>query len=384
MKYLLINYAFKRFSDQSIAWISSYLRNRKQVVQVESKLSEPVELDDYGVPQGSILGPLIFILFSNDFPANSNNCVSVLYADDDTVNVSASNPVDLQLKLQVAADSSTQWIADNKMVCSGEKTKLLLMGTSQLKRHRIHGQNISVTVCGKIVEASRSERLLGLTVNNQMTWSEYLYGECWRETENEKGLIAQLSQRVGLLKKVAPLMPLSRFKIVCQGLFYSKLAYCLQVIGNVWGLSNTDLVNRRYPAFTKSDNNKLQTLQNQVLRLKTGLPPLTPTVELLDKSGDLSVQQLTAFFTLSTCQKVLHTGKPKPLRDKLSVGTVSTRQENTIRIDANLTLSRGAFFYRAGMLFNKLPQELRLNMDPGTFKVRVKNWIKMNIEAKPR
>ena len=153
-----------RFSDQSIAWFSSYLRNRKQVVQVESKLSEPVELDDYGVPQGSILGPLIFILFSNDFPANSNNCVSVLYADDDTVNVSASNPVDLQLKLQVAADSSTQWIADNRMVCSGEKTKLLLMGTSQLKRHRMHGQNISVTVCGKIVEASRNERLLGYLI----------------------------------------------------------------------------------------------------------------------------------------------------------------------------------------------------------------------------
>ena len=221
------------FSDKSIEWFASYLNDRKQVVQVESKLSDPADLEDYGVPQGSSLEPLIFIIFSNDFPTNSQDCVSVLYADDDTVNVSASNLKDLQDGLQSAADSSTQWVADNKMVCSGEKTKLLLMSTPQLKGHRIQDQGISVAICCKIVKPSKSEKLLGLIVNDQMTWNEYLYGECWRQTDNAKGLIMQLSQRVGLLKKVAPLMPLSRFKVVCQGLFYSKLSYCLQVMGNV-------------------------------------------------------------------------------------------------------------------------------------------------------
>ena len=192
------------FSDKSIEWFASYLNDRKQVVQVESKLSDPADLEDYGVPQGSILGPLIFIIFSNDFPTNSQDCVSVLYADDDTVNVSASNLKDLQDGLQSAADSSTQWVADNKMVCSGEKTKLLLMGTPQLKRHRIQDQGISVAICGKIVKPSKSEKLLGLIVNDQMTWNEYLYGECWRQTDNAKGLIMQLSKRVGLLKKSSP------------------------------------------------------------------------------------------------------------------------------------------------------------------------------------
>ena len=93
-------------------------------------------------------------------------------------------------------------------------------------------------------------------------------------------------------------MPLERFNTICQGIFYSKMTYCLQIIGNVWGNLNNDDTSRRYTAFTKEDNRKLQTLQNHVLRLKTNLPRLTPTTTLLSVSGDLSVQQLTAFHTL--------------------------------------------------------------------------------------
>ena len=179
-------------------------------------------------------------------------------------------------------------------------------------------------------------------------------------------------------------MPLSRFMVVCQGLFYSKLVYCLQVIGNVWGLNNNVLENQRYSAFSKSDNSKLQALQNQVLRMKTGLPTRTSTELLIERSGDLSVQQLTAFFTLSTLHKIIHTGKPETLANKLKHGTVATRHGDNIRIDANLTLSLGAFLYRAGLLFNQLPGDLRTDMEPRTFKFKLRNWIKMNILVKPR
>ena len=140
------------------------------------------------------------------------------------------------------------------------------------------------------VEESKSEKLLGLVVNNQLTWTDYLYGENWRKEGNAKGLIPQLSQRVGLLRRVGHLMPKQRFKTVYRGIFYSKMIYCLHVVGNVWGLETADVVNRRYSAFTKEDNRKMQTLQNQVLRMKTGLPRHTPTETLLNIIGDLSVQ----------------------------------------------------------------------------------------------
>ena len=334
-----------KFSNQTIQWFSSYLSNRKQMVQIESKLSDPEDLVEHGVPQGSILGPLIFILFNNDFPDNSVEGESVLYADDDTVNVSDEDPVVLQLKIQREANRSTDWVRDNRMVCSGDKTKLFVIGTSQLRKSRLIDKDIiiKINVCGQTVTESSSKKLLGLIVNNKQTWKDYLYGEQWRDRGNAPGLIPQLSQRVGLLKRVVHLMPPKRFNTICQGIFYSKMLYCLQVVGNVWGIESSDEVNRRFVAFTKDDNQKLQTLQNSVLRMKTNLPRRTPTRTLLSVGGDLSVQQLTALTSLTSLQKVIQNGKPKYIADKLNLSTVNTRQENTIKIDSSLTLTRGAY-----------------------------------------
>ena len=146
-----------------------------------------------------------------------------------------------------------------------------------------------------------------------MSWSNYSHGEQWRDSNNAMGLINQLSQRVRLLKKVSIYMPRKRFDIICQGLFYSKLVYCLQIIGNVWGMTTADEVNRRCSAFSKEDNRRLQTLQNQVLCLKTGLPARSSTNALLQASGDLSVQQLTALYTLTSCYKIIQTVQPTML-----------------------------------------------------------------------
>ena len=76
--------------------------------------------------------------------------------------------------------------------------------------------------------------------------------------------------------------------------------YCLQVFANVWDIPTMDEENRRFAAFTRGDNRKSQTLQNKVMRLKKGLPFSTSTLQLTQATGDLSVQQLTAYSTLVT------------------------------------------------------------------------------------
>ena len=127
-----------------------------------------------------------------------------------------------------------------------------------------------------------------------MTWKEHLYGEDWRIEKNEPGLLSQLSKRVGLLKKLSRLVSKAKLRVFIDGLFYSKLNYCLPVFGSVFGLDEYNDSERRYVSFTKEDNRKLQVLQNTVMRLQTGLPMLTPTATLLDKANSLSIQQLIA------------------------------------------------------------------------------------------
>ena len=103
---------------------------------VESRLSDPLKVGDQGVP-GSLLGPLCFIIFYNDFPTVRQEGSSVLYADDDTDNIKDADPEILKTKIQTEADLSTDWVHDNKLVFSGEKTKLLIIGTSDLRQSRI-------------------------------------------------------------------------------------------------------------------------------------------------------------------------------------------------------------------------------------------------------
>ena len=80
------------------------------------------------------------------------------------------------------------------MICAGNKTKLLLLGTSQLKKRKLEGQPKSeIVVCGNKVVETKSERLLGLVVNYTLTWSHYIHGEKGRIEENYPGLIIQLS-----------------------------------------------------------------------------------------------------------------------------------------------------------------------------------------------
>ena len=142
-----------KFAETSIKWFDSYLSERKQFVQVESKLSESKSPGRVGVPQGSILGPLIFLLMCLDFPASTTEGNSVIYVDDDTVTVSDKKGVDVIQKIQREATKATDWVADNKMVCSGEKTKLIIMGTYERKR-KLENEDINtaIEVCGKQVD----------------------------------------------------------------------------------------------------------------------------------------------------------------------------------------------------------------------------------------
>ena len=85
----------------------------------------------------------------NDFPEHSDIGQDILYADDDTEIVSDPDPEALEEKLQRQANSSTRWIQDNKMLCSGEKTKLLIVSTREQRAIKLQEKVSKVTVCDR-------------------------------------------------------------------------------------------------------------------------------------------------------------------------------------------------------------------------------------------
>ena len=133
----------------------------------------------------------------------------------------------------------------------------------------------------------------------------------------------------------------------------------------------------------------MQVLQNKVLRLLCSSDRNTPTTELLERTGELSVNQLSAFHTIQTVYKVVKTQAPvylaKKLKPRQDTGehAFAHRLTNTIQVDYDLTNSRSGFVYRGAKLWNSLPLEIRNQQSPGKFKTAAKMWVRGRIPAKP-
>ena len=99
------------------------------------------------------------------------------------------------------------------MACSVSNTKLLIVGTKELRRTKLNNNNITIkiNIDGHQVEESESERLLGVIINSTMTWEQHLYGN-----DENKGLIPKLSQRSKLIWKLSMIMPEKRLKMISE------------------------------------------------------------------------------------------------------------------------------------------------------------------------
>ena len=313
-----------------------------------------------------------------------------MFVDDDTDCVAGSEPETLLRKIQKEADISCDWLRDNRMVVAGQKSKFLIVGTKEMRNKKCDGQISTIYVDGKQVCESKSEKLLGIIVNNTMSWKEYLYGETWRTevVSNNKGLLNQLSQRLGILKKLSRVASKKTFKMIAQGIFYSKMSYCFPLFLNTWGLDHYRDGSSRNSSLMKKDLYKLQVLQNQVIRLMFNNNRVSYTMstsELLTWSGDLSVHQQGALSTLCLTKKILITKKPSylatQLENKVNRGT---RSGTTLyHGKCKLGLTREGFVYRAVKLYNLIPDDLRNESKLLRFKSEVKKWVAINIPVKP-
>ena len=157
------------FDNKSLIWFRSYLNERRQLVSM-GNIESPTACVRHGVPQGSILGPLLFIVFINDLPLHVSSAQIDLYADDTTLTSAAnSDSVGvLQSSLTTAISEVDQWATANKLPLNEGKTKVLTMTGKRLSTRINH--DLAVVVNGKQLENVRCAKLLGLEIDHELTF----------------------------------------------------------------------------------------------------------------------------------------------------------------------------------------------------------------------
>ena len=149
--------------SKELAFFASYLKNRTQVVDIERQKSTPKTITN-GVPQGSVLGPLLFIVFINDLPKVVTKSVVDIYAGDKTISASdawESAPTSIQDQLQEDMDKVIQWTHVNKMILNSSKIKTMFV-TGKRLANKFTNPELNIQVYGDKVEEVNSQELLGV------------------------------------------------------------------------------------------------------------------------------------------------------------------------------------------------------------------------------
>ena len=207
-------------TPSTMSWFKSYLTDRNQQTIFKGKLSNPLPVT-CGVPQGSILGHLLFILFINDLPLNIENGDIDMYADDSTLSVTAKTTSELNTKSNEDMSKITQWCKNNKMVPNVKKTKSMLITTRQ-KREHMHDNDktLNVYLNGEKLECVEKDKLLGVTVSHDLSWNNHIY----RVTKI-------LNSKLALLRKIKQYLTLEARQLFYNAHVLPHLDYC----STVWG-----------------------------------------------------------------------------------------------------------------------------------------------------
>ena len=162
---LLFKLSSYGIKGKALKWISSFLGGRTQAVVLEGECSSEVPVTS-GVPQGSVLGPLLFLLYINDLPENIQSQVR-LFADDIAVNLTVRNQNDSRI-LQNDLNTLQEWERPWDMEFNPSKCQVLHIGRA---RQLIHSQ---YTVHGEILESIDGARYLGLSISKDRTWNTHI------------------------------------------------------------------------------------------------------------------------------------------------------------------------------------------------------------------
>ena len=323
------------------------MTNRYQAVWIDHSLSEFLACD-VGVPQGSNLGPLFFLIFYNDLPY-SLNCELDVFADDSTITATGT-AAEIGTELTNEGKKVSDWMLANKLKLNADKTHLLTVGTQQ--RLSTLPNPPQVYMDGILIEEGKekSELLLGCYIQSNLKWHV--------QVEN---LLSKLKTRLAGLNKIKYIVPYNNRKIITQSIFNSIMIYCLPLFGGC----------------DQKEIKDLQVLQNKAAHIVTHAPPRSRRSDLFDRLEWLTVNQLIVYHTLISVFKIRQNKEPEYLAERLLNDTCTGR---ILIPNVQLRLTQNSFLIRGSTNWNQLPQHIRNQTKIGSFKMKVKKWIVENVQ----
>lgn len=177
-------------------WFESYLHDRTQRCFINRALSDALPITR-GVPQGCILGPVLFLLYMNDLPLAIRDCNVDIYADYTTIWMTNSKRLHIQHGLQGSLNKVDHWFSLNGMVPNAKKTKQLLIATKQKLSHCTNPL-LNLLLWGTEIEEAVNEMLLGMKIDKHLNWNSHI-----------AYMITKLNSRVSLLKRAKKYLNLS-------------------------------------------------------------------------------------------------------------------------------------------------------------------------------
>lgn len=260
-------------------WFKSYLSNRSQFVSIGSSNSSSKSIC-HGVPQGSVLGPLLFLIYINDLHNCIRSCETYHFADD-THLLKFSDSLDtLCKKVNLDLKNITCWLRANKISLNAGKTEFVIFKSKRRSLDYIPFLKIS----GNRVYPSESVKYLGVYLDEHLNWKPHV-----------DYIASKLQRANGVLSKIRYYVPTKTLVNVYHAIFNSHLHYGCQI----WGLRDNTVTRR------------ILTLQKAALRLITFNQPRAPSSPIFSNLGILKVFDLVKTLNVQFLHKFLNSDLPQ-------------------------------------------------------------------------
>ena len=329
----------------ALSWFRSYLSDRKQFSSVNGVNSEKLTVG-CGVPQGSILGPLLFIIYIHDICNVSNECSLIIFADDTNIFFTGRNPAELENVVCKELCKFHKWFTANKLSLNIDKTNFMVFSSSKYV--------FNINMNGEPVVRVENTKFLGVYIDSRLTWKEHIHY-----------ISKQISKGIGIMSKLKFMLPQKIMRTIYLSLVYPYLTYC----STIWY------------GTTKSNLSRLQVLQKRAVRMiamthyRTRTSPIFAKLNIL-KLNDIFTLNI-ATFTYRYHKSLLPSRFENVHTTNQSVHTYNTRHATDLRIDYVRTSHyKYSLKYRSVQIWNNLPENIKSCKTIASFRKCMTNDLK--------